>query len=920
MRRDFSAYVLAVMLSCVSAYSFALTEETAVIKTEVRILPNESKSFDFGTVPQKDTTVLLDVFSRLDSKGFGGSMYFMKIVLNGHPVKAAKTRTVSRLQNRPVVSPVAANLPYSWFGGHDAWRVLYAPDFEGALKHTFYVGNPYQLIFDVTDLTNPAAENRLEITNLFNYPPKSVGTKGELVIKGLTIHTKPGPSPTMTADATDRDVINRGTPGAGPAAYAGQLLPGGGFAITVNGLRFEFSSAISYPNAGLNKLTVAERPDTTGQNGWTVRAESGPEGGVVAAEGPDYSVRRIVRFTPRKVEVADEVTNLHRDQKLGLLFKDQVSLKNKNAAVRLAGNPDPAINEYYSNGNPTVYLALENLGIGLLIEDDVFRNQATLFYDTGSLEGAESIQNPSAGFRTEMLCLQPGGSYTLRWSVYPVASNDYYDFINLVRQDWSANYTVEGAWTFFSPDTIIATPMEKIRERFRRLGITRACYCGGWVDWKHDKKKIGFGTGVMDPYWADFRRRLREAAVKIRQAVPDCKVLVYYDTQRDTSDGGHVRFSDSWLTDPKGNQFSTEWSGVYSLTYSVVATLQDTFGKAMLQVADRYMDEIKADGLYWDEMEGVAYGTPLITHNIPDGYSCLLNKDTYTIDHEVGVTTLLGEGHRLAVIDRIRAQGGTLMGNGPCATRKILAKKPQRMIEIQHNDSWCYEGNLESPLGYASSRMDFGNWIRALRMGMLLVGTRYDYEHEISRYVFPFTPIELHSGYLLGQERIITIHSGNYGWPRSKLVAPSMGDVQKPDLERGWPGQHCLVQVRHFDKDGKLTGKDFPTIIGTETRTKVDLSEGEAAVLERLPIFVQPNSGTAEVSSVRYDAKGMSFTMKCLADTKIRVASGPLKIAPGQRCTINIGETAHKVPAGADGVLTYDVTFPTPTNISIQAE
>jgi len=69
-----------------------------------------------------------------------------------------------------------------------------------------------------------------------------------------------------------------------------------------------------------------------------------------------------------------------------------------------------------------------------------------------------------------------------------------------------------------------------------------SCSCGGWVDWKHDKKKIGFGTGVFDPYWADFHRRLREAADKIRKAVPECKVLVYYDTQRDTSDGGRERF------------------------------------------------------------------------------------------------------------------------------------------------------------------------------------------------------------------------------------------------------------------------------------------------------------------------------------------------------------------------------------------
>jgi len=48
-------------------------------------------------------------------------------------------------------------------------------------------------------------------------------------------------------------------------------------------------------------------------------------------------VRRTVRFTSRKVEVADEITNLHSDRKLGLLFRDEVSLQGKTASVRLAG-------------------------------------------------------------------------------------------------------------------------------------------------------------------------------------------------------------------------------------------------------------------------------------------------------------------------------------------------------------------------------------------------------------------------------------------------------------------------------------------------------------------------------------------------------------------------------------------------------
>ena len=871
------------LLSLLAARVFAV--DIAVIREETRIAPGETRGFDFGTLPQKDTTILLDVTSRLDCKGLGGSMYFLKLTLNGRVVNAAKTRAVVRLVNRPVVSPVAANTPYSWFG-NNSWRILYAPDFEGALKFKHFTGNPYQLVLDVTDLTNPMSENRIEITNMANdHTVKAAHTKGELVIQHLVIRTQPGASPTMTEESADRDAINRGTPGAGPAAYKGRLLSGGGFVINAGGQEYAFATAISYPNAGLNRLVPAAKPDATGQKEWTVRA-----GGTRAVvEGPDYRLRRTVRFTPRRVEVADEITNLHADQKLGLLVRHEVLLKGKTATVRLAGNADPAINEYHSNGNPSVYVALPkaNFGLGLLVEDDVFRNQVTLYCDNDAA---------TAGLRTEMLCLPAGGSYTLRWSVYLVASSDYFDFINLVRADWGANYTVDGPWTFFSPDTILATPVEEIRRQFQRLGIRYACYCGGWVDGKHDHKKIGFGTGVMEPYWTDFRRRLRDAAVKIREASPGCKVLVYYDTQRDTSDGSHERFPDSWLTDARGRQLSTDWSGVYSLTWSVVATPTNSFGLAMLDAADRYLSEIGADGVYWDEMEATGYGAPLITHAIPDGHSCILDKKTYTLDHEVGVTTLLGEGHRLAVIDHVRAKGGTLMGNGPCATRKLLAKKPQRMVEIQHNDTWAYEGNLDSPLGYASSRMDFGNWIRALNMATLLVGTTYRYEHEISPYVFPFTPIELHAGYLLGRERIIVTHSGNYGWP----------------------GEPCLVQVRHFNKDGKRTGRDFPTVIGKEARTAVEIAEGEAVVLERLPVLVRPKSGEAEITAVRSTADHLAFFLKAPAGATVRVSTGAMKLAPHQRVTVTIGSVMRELTASHGATLTFDTAAAEPAQILIR--
>jgi hypothetical protein len=567
-----------------------------------------------------------------------------------------------------------------------------------------------------------------------------------------------------------------------------------------------------------------------------------------------------------------------------MLVRHQVSLAGlEHASVRLAGNPDPAVNDYYSPPNPSVHIALEEQSLGMICEDDVFRNQARLFY-------ADEL--PAAGLRTEMVRLAPGETYTLRWSIYPVAGPDYFDFINLVRDDWGSNITVLGAWTFFHPDTILATPLETLREHFQRLGIRYAIYCGGWVDPKHDRKRIGFGTGVLDDYWADLRGRLRQAAARICEASPQVQVLVYYDSQRDTSEGGHERFRDSWLTAPSGEQLSTEWGGRYSLTYSVVATLENGYGKAMLAAVDRYLEELGIDGIYWDEMENVAYGVPLITYNMADGHSAILDPKTYTIQREVGLTTLLGKSHRLAVIQRVRDKGGFVMGNGPATTLDMLRTGVQRMVEIQHNDHWCYEGNLGTPLGYMSSRWDFGNVVRALRMACLPVGTTYLYKHEISPYLFPFTPIELHHGYLLGKERILAAHSGNYGWP----------------------GKRCLVSVHHFDREGKHTDTDYPTTIGSEARTAVDPGEDEAVVLVRLPVDLDPAGGEAVVRRVQYGSKELSLIVTAPQGAVLRIADGEFAVREARNYTVAVcdrrvepvlenGRLTVKIPPGRETVI-----------------
>ena len=36
--------------------------------------------------------------------------------------------------------------------------------------------------------------------------------------------------------------------------------------------------------------------------------------------------------------------------------------------------------------------------------------------------------------------------------------------------------------------------------------------------------------------------------------------------------------------------------------------------------------------------------------------------------------------------------------------------------------------------------------------------------HHLTRYMYPITPLEIHGGHVIGEERIITNRSGLFGW------------------------------------------------------------------------------------------------------------------------------------------------------------
>jgi len=407
-----------------------------------------------------------------------------------------------------------------------------------------------------------------------------------------------------------------------------------------------------------------------------------------------------------------------------------------------------------------------------------------------------------------MLCLAPGDTYTLTWSIYRTRTDNYWDFINTVRQDWGVNRTVPGSYVWFAPDQVLSMSPAQLHKALGLQKVAIASMYGGWVDPMRQAEPplIGFGTFVMSGEFTNFRTRIRDAIDRIKHARPGIAALAYFNSQRDSTPDAPARYGDSLLTQQGATPEHTDWGGRYSTTWSMVPTDSNTFGRAMQSVAKASRD-LGADGLYWDEMDGVDYRAPRITTSRWDHHTCLLT-DQGDVKAEVGLANLLSESVKLDY-----AGTGLILGNTPPTTRHFQERPDIRIVEAHHQERWGAFAHLTTPLGYiGTERKDWAMVLERLDEPLLIAGTQFDYPFDLIARMFPFTPDYIQSGTLRGRERIITSRSGTHGWP-------------------GYSGP---IRGFRYDRWGKEHEASWHTKSRPDgVRVRVRLRPGEAAIIER---------------------------------------------------------------------------------------
>jgi len=669
--------------------------------------------------------------------------------------------------------------------------------------------------------------------------------------------------------------------------FAIHVDPDGGFTVQAKGQSFRVTSEFSYPGGGFHVFGAG--------SAWkpTVKRLDPSTYSVTAAD-KHYAISRRIEVQASRVLVKDTVKNLTAEP-LGVLVRHHLipaagTLTEAYVAGYRCGSYLPARS---IKTNPTIFLPGKAMGAGLAALDDVF-----------IVQSMATVQGGTATLHSDTFALDKSASYTLEWAVYPTPSADYYDFINQVRRDEGRNGTVDGGIGFVTrgpADRRSIPTRDSIALRNLKYLLI---HC---LSYTADDP----GVSIEGIEFVDFpkeRKLLKDQFAAIHREFPGLKIAFHVAHSLYATNRPDQVFADSRVIDARGKHavYTSDPGSYFSRQrrdegwnwYIYYPTLDNSFGRAMLKSVDVMMDEIGADGPF---MDGFMWGYGgEYSYDRWDGHTAQIDPKTKTIVRKMGSVLLLSQDALVAFCRKIRGKGGVVIANNSVITRTIA-----RETYILH-DKECYAGPelhlastpiaLSLPSAIRSEPDIFRDVLDKLRWGNLYVyyeEGRVTYP-SVPAQMYPITFEEIRSGYVKGKERLITMHSGLYGWP---------GDRQ---LHFAYRYDSRGVQIPH----AFLT-----TVDGSGTRTQVELAKDECAVVKRIPLSIQCGS-PVNVHVGRYDDKVIELHAHGTDPAILTVHSGDFPLQPGAVYVVSTSSGTKRLSPDTKGVLTLEVHGPSSVRVA----
>jgi len=687
-----------------SITSLPLLETATIPSNGAREIP-----FNAPEIPQGYEAVLA-VWGRLDFPSIGGYTPALSVELNGQPISSRRLlnkQYSEEMGNGQMISMVAGNL----------FTVPYAPDFESVDKNTSYAlrsGKSAYYEFRITDLLKQSGNNMILKNISYGGVDKTLAVGDvKLLYRMPSVSKELQGAPTGTLPKIAPKTIT-------PLNYAVTKNAGSSFALQFNENTFQVASQYSTPAGKW----------VTGPNEY-------------------FTVKRQLEKQGEWVIVRDTFTNL-TDENLPLMHRNEVQMKPDK--VWLGGlSPNSVLGTSSQPHNPTVFAVQGKIGVGLLPLDDVFQVHIT------------NYSTPDAiGLTDNTLVLKPKSTYTAEWAIVPVDSSDNFAFINATRRLLDSNFSVDGSFAFMraNPDTFGKWSDEQIINFAKYKDVRYLCTDIGYPFYK---ERIPHGTAFQQIDLSG----VKQTVERRRKLLPGVKQIHYFHNFIDVADEAPEKFKDSQLLLQDGTQ------GDYGLSiYKLfVPTLENSYGKAEAKSIDILLDYLKLDGVFWDEIDNSRY-TYTYTPQEWDGVSADIDPQTMQIVRLKSSVTLLSQPWRLAQAKRIM-KNGVLIGNGGLPSTRTMRDLKYIAFNETGSISHCVWSQLYTPIALGDHITEknqedaYGTMLKALDYGCVYYwypDTLTPSYRTLTHYMFPITPMELHKGYIIGKERIITNRSGIFGW------------------------------------------------------------------------------------------------------------------------------------------------------------
>ena len=675
--------------------------------------------------------------ARLDADSVAGYGGQLTIDLNGQRIRGQqlsnRAMTATMEDNREVIIATSngrITLPSAPdFASTDRNRHGYA--LRGGIKaseYEFFVGG---LLKD--------GENTIAFKNVSGHP-----THGAAHVADIELRIRP---------ATPGSRFRRGAPTGELPVYEPQT---------------SFPKTYSRLTHGQGKISLAVGKDT-----YSIESRfSTPDGKWQNASNKFFSHTRKLIEHDEWIEVRDTFRNL-TDDDLPLMQQHSCVFAQEPAGVWLSGMKKPFKTGVYNNSeNTSVFATASESGLGMIPLNDEF-----MVHVQQSAQDGKYVRIADPAFM-----LKKGGEYTAEWAIVPVRKADYYTFVNAARRMLDTNFPLKWMSAFAQLrqpvyDWSDRTLKEFVDNKSANLLIqgTQVSYDPYYREfWEKELSKTYGGKykdmGVRSTAFLLYPpERYTIFQKRMRDLYPDGskKTAIYFHFFLDTYEPNNTRFAADRALDANGNHITY---GPIEYLREFVPTLNNGWGKENAKVIDKILDEIGADGLYIDEF---SFSRVNYVYNMLDGCSADIDPKTHKITRPKGSMALLSRDYRLYHVKRVLDRGRPFIINGQPHTRTLRKLNFQAFVETGSGPANCMRTHLYSPtilgdhLTEDTYKEIYQNMLMGLDHGCLYAyyySGRFMQNKTLAEYMYPFTPIELREGYVIGKERILTNKSGLFGW------------------------------------------------------------------------------------------------------------------------------------------------------------